>query len=115
MTARGISDAETAETQVLGEILYQFLTHLELSEIDRLCERNAKLAEGLPVGITNESAGKSKKKPKKSTVYDSSDEEEKEPQVPIGYQYQDNFPSLPDADGRGKKMREAEERRKKVA
>ena len=61
-----------------------------------------------------ESSGKGKKKPKKSAAYDSSDEEEKEPQQPIGYQYQDNFPSLPDVDGRGKKMREAEERRKKV-
>ena len=34
LTARGISNPKTAETQVLGEILYQFLTHLELTEID---------------------------------------------------------------------------------
>ena len=56
------------------------------------------------MGITKESIGK-RKKPKKNAAYDSSDEEEKEPQVPIGYQYQNNFPSLPDFDGQGKKMK----------
>ena len=34
LAARGISSPQAAETQVLGEILYQFLTHLELTEID---------------------------------------------------------------------------------
>ena len=86
MTARGIANEKTAETQALGEILYQFLTHLQLTEIEWLCDRNKKLSEGLPVGITMEAAGKKKKKVKKQG-YDSSDEEEKEPQKPIGYQY----------------------------
>ena len=56
-----------------------------------------------------ESAGKKPKKPKKNKGYDSSSEEEKEAQQPIGYEYQDNFPSLPDKDGKGKKMKEAAE------
>ena len=62
-----------------------------------------------------EATGKQQKKAKKNYGYDSSDEEEKQPQKPIGYQYQDNFPSLPDQDGYGKKIRDADERRKKLA
>ena len=44
---------------------------------------------------------------------DSSDEE-KEEQVPIGFNYVNNFPSLPDQDGKGKKLKEADERRKRM-
>jgi len=62
-----------------------------------------------------ESAGKNKNKAKKPYKgYDSSDEEEKEPQMPINHQYGSNFPSLPDPDGKGKKIREANERRRKM-
>lgn len=47
---------------------------------------------------------------------DSSDEAEKDDdaQIPIGFNYTDNFPALPDADGKGKKMKEADERRKRL-
>ena len=34
LTARGIPSADSAETNVLGEILYQFLNDLEMSEFD---------------------------------------------------------------------------------
>ena len=51
LTARGGLGPNTAETNVLGEILYQFLNDLELSEFDWLIERNKKLKERLPVGF----------------------------------------------------------------
>ena len=75
--------------QTNGEIMYQFLTHLECTEFEWLLDRTNKLKQQLPVGITLESAGaqQPKKKPKKHWGYDSSEEEEKEPQKPIGYQY----------------------------
>lgn len=44
-----------------------------------MIDRTGKLKQGLPVGITMESAGQQKKKPKKKYGYDSSDEEEKAP------------------------------------
>ena len=49
---------KNAEMQILGEIMYQFLTHLEVSEFEWLADRNQKLKQGLPVGVTMESAGK---------------------------------------------------------
>lgn len=55
-SARGGIGAHTAETNVLGEILYQFLNDLELSEFDWLIERNKKLKERLPVGFDMQKA-----------------------------------------------------------
>lgn len=55
-------------------------------------------------------------KVKKNGRFDSSDssDEDAEAQVPIGFDYSDNFPSLPDFDGKGKQIRQAEERRKRL-
>ena len=48
---------------------------------------------------------------------DSSDEEENknaDQQVPIGFDYTENFPSLPDFDGKGQRMKQAAERRQRL-
>lgn len=45
---------------------------------------------------------------------DSSDEEEKVDQEPIGFDYTENFPSLPDFDGKGQKMKMAADRRQRL-
>lgn len=57
-----------------------------------------------------------KARPVNKQAADSSDEAEKEDdaQIPIGFNYTDNFPALPDFDGKGKKMKEADERRKRL-
>ena len=61
------------------------------------------MKQGLPVGIIYEKGG-GKKKPKQKKPVDSSDSEEKQI-APLAYQYEDNFPELPDSDGRGKQIR----------
>ena len=47
---------------------------------------------------------------------DSSDEEEDklDDQIPIGHDYIENFPALPDFDGKGQKMKQAAERRQRL-
>lgn len=52
-----------------------------------------------------------KHRPKGGRKRDSSDESGGEEQLPVGFAYADNFPALPDEDGKGKKAREAAERR----
>lgn len=55
-----------------------------------------------------------KHRPKGSRKRDSSDESGGEEQLPVGFAYADNFPALPDEDGKGKKAREAAERRQRL-
>ena len=50
-------------------------------------------------------------KRKKRGAYDSSDSSEEEERLPLGHDYAGAFPALPDADGRGARMRQANERR----
>lgn len=92
--------------------MYTFLSDIQLSEIERLHERNQKLKQGLPVGVIFEKGGGKKKQKKKKPV-DSSDEEE-QMIAPLAYQYEDNFPELPDHDGKGKQIRKQNELRKKM-
>lgn len=51
------------------------------------------------------------KEGKNNNKLDSSDESEDEKQLPIGFAYTENFPALPDSDGKGRKARQAAERR----
>ena len=80
----------------MGNLMYIFIQDLQIREIERLSDRNRKLKQGIPVGVILEN------QPAKKS-YDSSDEDEpKNPTLPIGYQYENNFPSFSDPDGKGK-------------
>ena len=105
------------EPQFLGTIMYSFLSYLQVSESERLCQRNIKLKEN-PLGSLMDRALGQKQRPKenkKRKKFDSSDDsEEDHKQVPVGFDYSENFPSLPDSDGRGKKMRAIAERKQRI-
>ena len=45
------------DPQIMGNIMYSFLTDLQIKEIERLSDRNQKLKNGLPVGIIYEKGG----------------------------------------------------------
>ena len=75
--------------------MYTFLNHLQVTESERLMARNIKLKENPLNSIMDRALGQ-KSRPKvknKKGAIDSSDEsEEEERQLPIGYDYSDNFP-----------------------
>jgi hypothetical protein len=108
------TDKKKIEPQVLGTIVYQFLDYLQVKESERLTQRNIRLKEN-PLGSLMDRGLGQKIRPKNAKngnkKVDSSDESEKEDQVPIGYAYSENFPELPDFDGKGKKIKEAADRR----
>ena len=86
--------------------MYQFLDHLQVTESDRLVMRNIKLKDNPLGGLMDSALGqKRSKSKKKNKKQDSSDESEGEAQVPIGFDYTENFPALPDQDGKGRKAR----------
>ena len=92
--------------------MYNFMNYLQVEEADRIHARNVKLKEN-PLGSLMDRALGQKSRPKGGKGRDSSDDSDGEgdDQVPIGFDYSENFPALPDFDGKGKKMREAAERR----
>ena len=116
---RGI-DPETPkpqlDAQLLGTIMYNFMNYLQVEEVERLHARNVKLKEN-PLGSLMDRALGQKSRPKggKRRAGDSSDDDDEgDDQVPIGFDYSENFPALPDFDGKGKKMRDAAERRQRL-
>lgn len=95
--------------------MYSFLNYIQTNESERLCARSIKLKENPLAGLMSQAHGqKSRPVNKKGQVDSSDDEEEKVEQLPIGFDYTENFPALPDFDGKGRKLREADERRKKL-
>ena len=115
---RGI-DPETEKAQIepqaLGTIMYGFLNYIQMSEPERLFARNNKLKENPLSGLMDRAQGqKSRPQNGKRQPLDSSDEEEKVDQEPIGFDYTENFPSLPDFDGKGQKMKMAADRRQRL-
>jgi len=106
-------DKTKIDPQVLGEIMYTFLSVLQEKESERLILRNMKLKQN-PLGSLMDRCLGQKARPKERRKLDSSDDSEGEDQVPIGYDYSENFPALPDFDGKGKQMRLAAERRQRL-
>lgn len=114
---RGISSSQKDDPQILGSIMYSFLNHLQVVESERLVSRNIKLKENSIVGLMDHARGQKvrPKNVKRGVLEDSSDsEEQKDDQIPIGFDYSQNFPELPDFDGQGKKMRQMAERRERL-
>ena len=81
--------------------MYAFLNNLQVTEAERLIARSEKLKNDMLGGMMDQAQGqKARPKMQPSKPVDSSDEEEdKQDQVPVGFDYQDNFPELPDWDG----------------
>lgn len=102
--------------QTMGQLMYKFLERLYLTESERLFRRNQKRKEN-PLASFIDEGPKAKKqqaaKQKKRLAADSSDEQE-ESQAPIVVDYSENFPALPDEDGRGRKIRQANERQARL-
>ena len=89
--------------------------------MERLIIRNEKLKESPLGGLMDNALGQKarpkdqKKKGKGRRAYDSSDSsDDDQEKLPLGHNYAGDFPSLPDFDGKGKAMRQANERRMRV-
>ena len=107
------SKADQEDPQVLGTIMYSFLNHLQVVESERLVARNSKLKETSLAGLMSQARGQ-KVRPKNNYADSSDSDEDKNDQIPIGFDYSENFPELPDFDGKGKKMRQVAERRERL-